>query len=224
MSNVVPFLGGQSAGEHIASQENLVFNNLTSLTYGATVDPKPDLFDGTTFTQVHPRVRDDLNSLIIPTKHTHAPIAPNFFLQAKRSLGVPHEAQRQVTHNIAAGSRAMNALQNYKEVSTVPYDGNAYTFGATYHASGLLKIYAGHLHPGLTGPETHVTQIKGFDMTSDADTFYNGLTAYRNARDLAHETRNDLIRSANSKAQAAEHGHYSLQWRETRKRMGSMMN
>lgn len=45
----------------------------------------------------------------------------------------------------------MNALQNYREVPTAPYDGNAYTLGATYHASGLLKIYAGHMHPWTNG-------------------------------------------------------------------------
>ncbi|POS77926.1 hypothetical protein DHEL01_v203693 [Diaporthe helianthi] len=212
MSRVMPFFSGQSSGTQIASEENLVFNNLTSLTNGATVDPKPDLFDGASFTQVHSQIRKDLDSLIVPTKHVHAPIAPNYFFEAKSSLGLPHEGRRQITYDIAAGSRAMNALQNYREVSTAPYDGNAYTLGATYHASGLLKIYAGHMHPGQTGPETHVTQVKGFDITGDAETYYKGVGALRNARDLAYELRNDLIQSSNSKAQAAEHQPQVLQY------------
>ncbi|KAF3768609.1 hypothetical protein M406DRAFT_221876, partial [Cryphonectria parasitica EP155] len=200
MSCVVPFFTGQGSGTPIASQENLVFNNLTSLTNRATVDPKPDMYDGATFTQVHAQVQDDLDSLIVPTKHVYAPIAPNYFFEAKSSLGLPHEGKQQITYDIAAGTRAMNALQNYREVSTAPYDGNAYTLGATYHGSGMLKIYAGHMHPGQMGPETHVTQVKGFDITDDADAYFKGVAAFRNARELAHEFRNDLVESANSRA------------------------
>lgn len=83
MSQVVPFFSGRGSGTPIASQENLVLNNLTSLTDGVTVDPKPDIYDGATFTQVHAQVRKDLDSLIIPTNHTQAPIAPNYFFEAK---------------------------------------------------------------------------------------------------------------------------------------------
>ena len=205
MCEVVPFFRGKSTEMPIVSQQDLVFNNLTPLTDGGTVDPKPDIFDGAAVSQVHRRVRAELDPLIVPTKHTHAPIAPNYFFEAKSSFGLPHEARRQLTYDIAVGSRAMNALQNYKEVSTAPFDGNAYTLGATYHSSGLLKIYAGHMHPGETGPETHVTQIGGFDVTGNVDTYYKGVAAVRNARDLAYDFRNEFIRSSNAKAQAAEH-------------------
>lgn len=177
MSYVVPFLCGKNAGARVASQENLLFSTLASRTDGATVGPKPDMFDGAPMLQVHPQVRKDLDKYIIPTKHANVPIAPNHFFEAKSSLGVTEEARRQITHDLAAGSRAMHKLQNYEE-ATARDDGNAYTLGATYHTSGLLKIYTGHVRPGSAGQtETYVNQVRAFAMTNDVDTYYRGVTA-----------------------------------------------
>ncbi|KAL2255536.1 hypothetical protein VTK26DRAFT_3174 [Humicola hyalothermophila] len=45
-----------------------------------------------------------------------------------------------------------------------------------------------------------MTQIKAFAMTSDRDTFVQGATAFRNARDAAQRHRDSFIQAANAKA------------------------
>lgn len=204
---VMPFLRGTGMiGENkIANEQNLLFNNLASLTGGVTVDPKPDMFDGAWRRQIHDQVQSDLDAYIIPTKHPHAPIAPNYFFEVKSRSGSTEEARRQIVHDVAAGSRAMNALRTYRQATTLPYDGNAYTLGTTYHGSGVVKIYAGHMQPGPSGPETYVNEVSSFLLTRDVDSFYEGVGAFRNARDLAYKLRNELIASANAKAQPVQH-------------------
>ncbi|KAH7377242.1 hypothetical protein B0T11DRAFT_273839 [Plectosphaerella cucumerina] len=49
-------------------------------------------------------------------------------------------------------------------------------------------------------PEYHMTQLKAYAMTNDRDTFVQGATAFRNARDLAKHHRDSLILAANSGA------------------------
>lgn len=48
--------------------------------------------------------------------------------------------------------------------------------------------------------EFYMTQIKGWSLTSDLDTFRQGATWYRNGRDWAKEQRDDAIRRANERA------------------------
>ena len=61
------------------------FNNLELITDGVTADVKLDFYDGTRFGAIDVTVRNDLNSLIIPsyTNADRRPAAPNFFLEAK---------------------------------------------------------------------------------------------------------------------------------------------
>jgi hypothetical protein len=49
-----------------------------------------------------------------------------------------------------------------------------------------------------------MTQIGSYTLTADFDTYRRGLTAFRNARDLAKEKRDRFIEEANVKARALD--------------------
>jgi hypothetical protein len=49
-----------------------------------------------------------------------------------------------------------------------------------------------------------MTQLKGWSMTGDAETFRKGATAYRNARDWAKKMRDDFIMAANERLSDAQ--------------------
>ncbi|PGH16917.1 hypothetical protein AJ80_05061 [Polytolypa hystricis UAMH7299] len=55
-----------------------------------------------------------------------------------------------------------------------------------------------------------MTQVKGWSLTSDLETFRRGATAYRNAREWAKEKRDEFIRSANEKHLRAKSQHSSI--------------
>lgn len=65
-----------------------------------------------------------------------------------------------------------------------------------------------HLTPsgGPTNPtEYRMTQLNGWHMTSNPDTFRQGASALRNTRDWTEEKRKELIAAANGKVPDAEH-------------------
>jgi hypothetical protein len=109
-----------------------------------TVDPKPDFYDGARLEDINREVREELGPYIIPIGYTTAPVAPNFFMEAKAPSGGVDVAKRQAMQDGAYGARAMHSLQSYSEGKPV-YDGNAYTITSTYYAgTGTLKLYATH--------------------------------------------------------------------------------
>ncbi|ATY62549.1 hypothetical protein A9K55_007579 [Cordyceps militaris] len=198
MAKILPKVLGDA---DIPSEGNLPFTNFDSITDGTTVDAVPDLFDGSHPKDIHERIKQELSDMIIPTKHSLVPVVPNFFMEAKAPRGGADIARRQACLDGAVGARAMHNLQNYGEEKPV-YDGNAHTYSSTYH-NGLLMLYAHH----VTGPtdegekaEYHMTQLKGYALTGDRETFVTGATAFRNARDLARRQRERLIREANARA------------------------
>jgi hypothetical protein len=82
------------------------------------------------------------------------------------------------------------------------YDNKAYTISATYHHDGLLKMYSTHpTQPKTPGgePEYHMTQLRGWCMTDSAETFWQGASAFRNARDWTKGQRDKLIAATNGK-------------------------
>jgi hypothetical protein len=208
MRKIIPVIAGNAS---IPNSGEVLFSNLESITDGATVDVKPDFYDGARFGDIHATVRNDLNSLIIPsaTNAARRPAAPNFFLEAKAPWGGADVAKRQAGLDGAIGARAMHALQNYGEEEPA-FDGNAYTYTSTYHAgTGTLQLYAHHATPptALVGrPEYHMTQVDGWQMTGNIDTFRRGATAFRNARDLMQKDRVDFIQAANAKARQSSVG------------------
>ncbi|KAM3566334.1 hypothetical protein ARSEF4850_000747 [Beauveria asiatica] len=197
VADILPAVLGNA---RIPCARNLHFNNLDSLTDGATVNAVPDLYDGSHPVDINIAVRQELNKTIVPTSHDHAPAAPNFFLEAKPPSDGIDVAKRQACLDGALGARAMHSLQNYGEDKPI-YDGNAYAYSSIYH-SGQLVLYAHH----MTGPTArggcvkyHMTQLKGFLLTGDRETFIRGATAVRNARDYARKQRNMLIQKANAR-------------------------
>lgn len=203
--NVIPIIAGNS---DIPNEADLLFTNIEPIVEALPIKAKPDFFDGALAGDIHPKIRNadedgNLNKLIIPTKHASAPVAPNFFLETKAAKGGADVALRQALYDGSIGARAMHALQNYGAEEPA-CDGNAYTYSSTYHAgTATLQLYAHHpaapTAPG-SGPEYHMTLVKAFAMTSDRDTFVQGATAFRNARNLAQTHRVRFIQAANAKA------------------------
>ncbi|KAM3428581.1 hypothetical protein MY4824_008729 [Beauveria thailandica] len=200
MANILPTIRGNS---EILNEGNLPFSNLKSITNRTIIDAVPDWYDGSCLNDINRTVRQELYKTIIPTSHSYAPAAPNFFVEAKAPRGGADVAKRQACLDGAVGARAMHSLQNYGEDEPV-YDGNARTFSSTYHAgTGTLQLYAHHVTGPRAGgepPEYHMTQIDSWGMTGNIDTFRRGAAAFRNARDLGCRHRETLIQAANGRA------------------------
>lgn len=201
LSDVVnPFLLSQT--KTISSQSDMVFNNLRPITNGATVQPRPDLFDGVPEEAVDMQIRQDLDDLIVPTRAAYAPIAPNFFLEAKPIAGAPDEVARQVTYDLGLGARGIEALRNYSRDPS--YDGNAYTVGASFHGVGVLQMYTAHVVAGRDGPETYVNQVGAHMMVGGLDNYKTGVRALRNGRHLAQDFRDEVVQTANDRVRQQE--------------------
>lgn len=200
--DVLPMLYGNS---DIPSKQNLLFTRLESITNKTTVDAKPDFYDGARLESIDTQVREDLRPYIIPTAHRTAPVAPNFFIEAKAPKGGADMVKRQITHDLSLGARGMHKLQSYGAGDPV-HDNNAYTMGAIYHAgSGTLLMYAAHPTPS-SGPgdstEYHMTQIDSWGLSGNPNTYRQGAAALRNGRDMAMEYRDQFISAANEKARS----------------------
>ncbi|KAK5653473.1 hypothetical protein OQA88_8959 [Cercophora sp. LCS_1] len=184
MRKIIPVIVGNA---NTPNSGEALFNHLQSITDGETVDANPDFYDGVRFGDIDKQVRKELDHLMIPTKHTRRPVAPNFLPEAKDPEGGAGVAKRQASLDGATAARAMQALQDYGTEEPA-FDGNAYTYSSTYHAgTGTLQLYAHHVTLPIAPagrPEHHMTQVKAFAMTSDRDTFVQGATTIRNARDL----------------------------------------
>jgi len=205
MSRAFPIIAGTTG---IPSQENLRFTNLKDLTDGSITKPQPDLYDGARPEELNKQIRDELGPYIVPSTNTAAPCLPNFFTEAKGPKGTTDVCKRQALYDSAVGARGIHELRSYIDPETA-HDNNAYTIASTYHGgSGALKLYTTHCTPS-TNPnrdyEYRMTQLNGWDMTGNPDTFRQGASALRNARDLTKEKREELIAAANGKALSAEH-------------------
>jgi hypothetical protein len=199
MRDVLPKIYGDVDIPH---KQDLLFTRLESITDKTTVDAKPDFYDGAPLESIDKQVREDLSPYIIPTGHRMAPVAPNFFLEAKAPKGGADVAKRQITHDLSLGARGMHQLQSYGADEPV-FDNNAYTLGATYHAgTGTLQMYATHVTPTGPGgsPEYHMTQTGGNFLIGSRDQYLQGATALRNGRDVTMEWRNQFISAANERA------------------------
>ncbi|KAG5289101.1 hypothetical protein I7I48_08341 [Histoplasma ohiense] len=159
------------------------------------------IIEGATSSTVFDRsVRNQLNDHIIPSTDDSLPMAPNFFLEAKGPDDSAAIARIQACYDGALGARDIQSIQSYGQDIPV-YDNKAYTIMATYH-DGTLKLYTSHpTQPTCLGnhPKYIMTQIKGWSLTSDPESFRQGVTAYRNARDWAKEIRDAFINLANQR-------------------------
>lgn len=202
MRDVVPIICGNA---NVPNKQNLLFTKLNPIANNTIVDAKPDFYDGARLEDIDKQVRRDLGPFIIPTGHRTAPVAPNFFLEAKAPKGGSDVSKRQACYNGALGARAMHKLQSYKQDEPV-YDGNPYTITSTYHAgTGTLQMYTTHLTQSTDGtPEYHTTQVRSLALTDTPDGFRQGATVFRDARDWAKEQRDAIILAANERIESAD--------------------
>lgn len=197
---VIPIIEGKTADDKCV-EGDVLFTNLTPLTNNMLTAAKPDLYYGARPEQLDRRVRDQLSGHIIPSTHDDLLIAPKFFLAAKGLNGTAAVARRQACYDGALGARGMYSLQSYGKEELV-YNNEAYTITAIY-SDGQLKLYTCHpTQPTSPGgrPEHCMTQLRTFAMTNSAESFRQGATAYRNARDWTKEQRDEAIRRANEVA------------------------
>ncbi|KAJ0413215.1 hypothetical protein BJY00DRAFT_306469 [Aspergillus carlsbadensis] len=213
ITEILPRLKGKRKDGSITAGGGQLFNNLADLTNGTLVQAKPDIYHGARPSQLNCKIREDLSKMIIPSRQTNLLITPNFFVEAKGHDGSSAAVERRACYAAALGARAMHALQQYghESCSNKPryYDNNAYTFAATFHA-GVLALYATHPTPSMNkkGPahltDYVMTKIGKWCLDGDQDTYQRGITAYRNAQDLAREFRDDFIRQANEQYAAGQ--------------------
>lgn len=199
LADVIPTIAGTREANYPFAR-NALFSNLDPLTDGTIVTPKPDIYYGAAPEQLDVTIRNELGRYIVPSTAADKPIAPNFFLEAKGPDGSPAVMMRQARYDGAVGARAMHSLQSYGQKEPV-YDGQPYTYSSTYQ-DGTLKMYAHHATAPATAssqPEYHMSQLSSFSMTNARDTFVEGATAFRNARDLAKQHRDNFIQAANSR-------------------------
>ncbi|KAK5142581.1 hypothetical protein LTR04_002181 [Oleoguttula sp. CCFEE 6159] len=179
-----------------------MYTNLAPLTDGTITAPKPDFYDGALPEQLDRRVRNALGRYIVPSKNFSNPALPNFFAEAKGPDGSAAVAKRQACYNGAIGARGMLHARSYVSGDDLQCDGNAYTITSTYH-NGHLQMYTTHpiqpAEPDGT-PGYHMTQLNTWGVTGNLETFRQGASAFRNARDWAKEQRDDMITRANAKA------------------------
>ena len=202
MSKAFPIIAGTA---DIPSQENLYFGNLRDLTDGSITKAKPDFYDGSRPADLHKDIREELGAYIVPSTNTAAPCLPNFFTEGKGPNGNPAVCKRQALYDGAVGARGVHELRSYVDPETL-HDSKAYTITSTYH-NGTLRLYTTHSTPS-TNPnrdyEFRMTQLRGWDMTGNPDTFRQGAGALRNARDWAKEKREEIITAANGKVPDTE--------------------
>ncbi|KAL8318517.1 hypothetical protein RB597_005681 [Gaeumannomyces tritici] len=199
-ANVIPTITGSRHADHPCARDT-VFGNLDPLTDGSIARAKPDLYYGAHPEDLNPCIRGELSHHIVPSTTEDKPLAPNFFTELKGPDGSAAVMQRQARYDGAIGARGIHSLQNYGNDEPV-YDGRPYTFSSTYQ-DGQLKLYTHHItEPTTPGgrPEYHMTQLRSFGMTDSRETFVQGATTFRNARDLAKQYRDSFIQAANEKA------------------------
>ncbi|KAG6007695.1 hypothetical protein E4U21_005656 [Claviceps maximensis] len=201
VANVFPDMCGNSS---ILSRGNVIFTELAPITNNNVPRPQPKAFDGQCLSDLSMEIRHnhEIRQRIIPSKHTDAPVAMNFFMEAKGSEALVMTAKRQACYYGAYGARAMNCLQNYGKAQP-EYDGNAYTFTSIYFSNtGLLHLYAHHVigpcQPGGR-EEYHMTLVDAWLISNHLAGFQSGITAFRNARELAQEFRVRFIQAANAR-------------------------
>jgi len=204
--SVIPVIEGKTRDAKCISG-GIPFTNLDHLTDGTLVPGNPDRYYGARPEQLDRRVRTHLSGHIIPSTQHDLPILPNYFLEAKGPDGSAAVAKRQASYDGALGARGIQSLKSYGQDEPL-YDNHANTITAIYH-DGTLKMYTSHpSQPTSRGgqPEYYMTQINGWSMTGNRETFRQGATAYRNGIDWAKEQRDQAIKRANERANDSQAG------------------
>ncbi|KAJ0421959.1 hypothetical protein BJY00DRAFT_311670 [Aspergillus carlsbadensis] len=192
--SVISILEGRTSGH---TGKNRRFTNLAHLTDGIQIHAKPDIYHGARAAKLDPAILNKLDDLIVPAQ-TDGLVAPNFFLKVKGAQVSAVEAERQACYYGALGARAIHALHSHKQEKPV-FDNNAYTITATY-CRGILELYATHIasqsrNPSV--PEYVMTRLGEWAIHANMESFQQGLSAYRNARNWARKKREEAVAAAN---------------------------
>ena len=199
MANAFPTLQGAN---ELPSAMQRTFQNLAPLTNGIIVDAQPDYYIGARPEQLDASIRNELSSRIVPSTNPQAPILPNDFTEVKGPSDTSFVVKRQVCYDGAIGARAIQSLQSYGQPEPV-YDENSYTISSSFDGEQLRMFTTYPTAPTNLGgqPEYYMNQLRGWIMTDRAETFRQGATAYRNARDWAKEKRDESIKAVNERAE-----------------------
>lgn len=186
----------------IPRQCNKQFNNLQGFPDNNITIAQPDWYDGSNPSELHKEVREQLSEYIVPSTNTSLPMLPNFFVEGKGPDGSSRVCELQAMQDATIGTRAMLAIRSYIDPQTA-YDNNAYSIACTYYPSGQLTIFIMYVTKPAEDqqPQYHMMQLRSFVMTDQPESFREGATSLRNARDLMMEYRDQHIAAANSKIQ-----------------------
>ncbi len=184
---------------------NLPFNNLNPLIPHEQLPPaRPDFYTGARPGLLDQRICNELSGTIQPSTRGNAPILPNFTTEFKGPSGTTEVLQRQATYNGAHGTRAMRALESHglNQMAEPGYQNKAHTVSSTF-SDGHLQLYAHHVRGPTSGngplPSYQMTILDGYSLFGSPPHVREGLTAYRNAMDLAAEHRTRAIDGANQR-------------------------
>lgn len=182
----VPAIVGRCRLPHTG---NVSWNNMSSMTDDQTVAPQPDLYYGFRVSDIDKSIRNDIDSLIIPSKTKGAPGAPYMILENKGRHGSLEVVKYQATHGGAATARAQFALKNFGLADPI-YDDEVLAEAWTYSCSpGDLTRYVVRVSKPAAGssqPGYHLTHIKTYHITESIDQFRKGVSAFRHCRSEAH--------------------------------------
>lgn len=194
MSHVLPKIVGDS---RYPSRQNVQFGNLDPLVDHMVV-PQPDYYEGDLPGPGNRQIRKRLETSIVPSSRKHYPFLPNFFAEAKGPGGTFEVAQLQACQDGALGALAMHRVQNLGRRGEV-FDNKARTASVVYHGGGNIDLFNHHLSQPrgpATPSQTHMTQLRSFSLADTPSSFRQGVGAFRNASDYAHQHRKDSIEDA----------------------------
>ena len=188
-------------GYRTENRIGVTFTNMAPLFSNVALEhARPDFYDGSDSQDLDMRIQNQMRHYLLPTTDgQHNPVAPNVFMDIQDSDYPPAAARRLALYNGSAGARAMLVLQSVEQ--DVPFDGNAYTVTATY-VDGLLRLYAVHATPtDARGrlADFHMTELGAWYLWGSLADFRGGVSAFRNLREWARRTREELVRQANDR-------------------------
>lgn len=203
------------------------FKNLLILLPENLVPGTPDRAYGARPETLDTRVREELESLILPTTARDI-VCPNFIVHIECPAGDPETAKVQAVYDGALAARGMEALRAYGDDTDADEgarsghgeDQIARTITCTF-ADGVLRMYAVHrtsrgragriqallqLTPSWAAEAEYTTSLVGSWLMHDSlEDFRRGAAAFRNGLDWARRQRDEAISRANSKVQESDH-------------------
>ncbi|PHH63867.1 hypothetical protein CDD81_5424 [Ophiocordyceps australis] len=205
---IIPLLEGSSQEGSVAASY-LRLDSFAHLTDGTLPAGHADRLYGSKMSSVKNTVLDALFNYIVPGTRPHAPIAPNFFLEALVTDDDADVSLLQSLYHGMLGERAILKLRAHDGGSNDDdddenedvLDGDAHTVVATYQA-GQLEFRILHAVSSPAGGWMYIaTQLYTYVLTASAEDMFTGFGAYCALRRWAMERRQEAIAIANGEAE-----------------------